>query len=119
MTLMRQYELVERVKSYDPNADESALNRAYIFAMKMHSGQKRESGEPYVSHPVAVAGILTDYKLDSATIITALLHDTVEDTSVTLELLRTEFNKEIAHMVQGVTKISDLKFSSTDNFLET
>ena len=80
MTLMRQYELVERVKSYDPNADEGALNRAYIFAMKMHSGQKRESGEPYFSHPVAVAGILTEYKLDAATIITALLHDTVEDT---------------------------------------
>ncbi len=112
MTLMRQYELVEQVKSYDPNADEGALNRAYIFAMKMHSGQKRESGEPYFSHPVAVAGILTGYKLDSATIITALLHDTVEDTPASYADIRELFGEDVEKLVMGLTKLSKVQIHS-------
>ena len=112
MTLMRQYELVEQVKSYDPNADEGALNRAYIFAMKMHSGQKRESGEPYFSHPVAVAGILTGYKLDSATIITALLHDTVEDTPASYADIRVLFGEDVEKLVMGLTKLSKVQIHS-------
>ena len=109
---MRQYELVERVKSYDPMADENALNRAYIFAMKMHSGQKRESGEPYFSHPVAVASILTEYKLDAATIITALLHDTVEDTPASYADIRELFGDDVANLVQGLTKLSKVQIHS-------
>src|SRR5256885_3746784 len=79
--LMRQTALVDRVRAYDPGADESVLNRAYVFAMQAHGPQKRASGDPYFSHPLEVAGILTDLKLDTATIATALLHDTVEDRS--------------------------------------
>ena len=75
--MMRQYELVERVKAYDPKADEGLLNKAYVYAMKAHGDQTRHSGDPYMSHPLEVAGILTDLKLDPATIATALLHDTV------------------------------------------
>ena len=112
MALMRQYELVERVKSYDPTADENALNRAYIFAMKMHSGQKRESGEPYFSHPVAVASILTEYKLDAATIITALLHDTVEDTPASYADIKELFGEDVAKLVQGLTKLSKVQIHS-------
>lgn len=112
MTFMRQYELVERVKSYDPNADEEALNRAYIFAMKMHSGQKRESGEPYFSHPIAVASILTEYKLDAATIITALLHDTVEDTPASYADIKELFGEDVANLVEGVTKLSKVQIHS-------
>ena len=112
MILMRQYELVERVKSYDPTADENALNRAYIFAMKMHSGQKRESGEPYFSHPVAVASILTEYKLDAATIITALLHDTVEDTPASYADIQELFGEDVAKLVQGLTKLSKVQIHS-------
>ena len=78
--MIRQFELLEQVKAYDPGADEDALNRAYVFAMKAHGVQKRASGDPYFSHPLEVAGILTAYKLDSASIVTALLHDTIEDT---------------------------------------
>ena len=75
--MIRQFELVERVKGYDPSTDEKVLNRAYVFAMKAHGSQTRASGDPYFSHPLEVAGILTDYKVDSASIITALLHDTI------------------------------------------
>ena len=83
--MIRQYDLVERVKAYDPNADEDALNRAYVFSMHAHGSQKRASGDPYFSHPVEVAGILAQMKLDSASIVTGLLHDTVEDTVATLD----------------------------------
>ena len=80
---MRQYELVDRVRSYNPNADEDLLNRAYVYAMKAHGQQKRASGDPFFSHPLAVAAILTDMKLDDATIVAAVLHDTIEDTGST------------------------------------
>ncbi|MCH7937462.1 MAG: bifunctional (p)ppGpp synthetase/guanosine-3',5'-bis(diphosphate) 3'-pyrophosphohydrolase, partial [Proteobacteria bacterium] len=99
--MIRQFELVERVKGYDPSADEKALNRAYVFAMKAHGSQTRASGDPYFSHPLEVAGILTDYKVDSASIITALLHDTIEDTDTTLKDIRKAFGKEVARLVDG------------------
>jgi len=110
--MMRQFELVERVKSYDPNADEDAINRAYVFAMKMHGSQKRASGDPYFSHPIEVAGILTKYRLDSSSIITALLHDTIEDTPATLEDIEKLFGSEIARLVDGVTKLSRIEMQS-------
>jgi GTP diphosphokinase / guanosine-3',5'-bis(diphosphate) 3'-diphosphatase len=110
--LIRQYELVERVKAYDPKADEDGLNRAYVFAMKAHGSQKRASGDPYFSHPIEVAGILTGIKLDCSTIVTALLHDTVEDTGATIEELRELFGDEIARLVDGVTKLTRLELQS-------
>ena len=110
--MIRQYELVERVRSYDPSADEDALNRAYVFSMKAHGSQERASGDPYFSHPLQVAEILTRMKLDSASIITALLHDTVEDTDATLEQIEQLFGKEIARLVDGVTKLSRIELQS-------
>ncbi len=110
--MIRQFELVERVKSYDPDADEELLNRAYVFAMKAHGTQKRASGDPYFSHPVEVAYMLTEFKLDTASIVTALLHDTVEDTDATLEDIEHLFGKEISGLVDGVTKLSRLESKS-------
>ena len=81
--MMRQYDLVERVRSYNPDTNEDLLNRAYVYAMKAHGTQTRASGDPYFSHPLEVAAILTDLKLDDATIVAALLHDTIEDTEAT------------------------------------
>ena len=110
--MLRQFELVERVRSYDPNVDEEALDRAYVFAVKMHGSQKRASGDPYFSHPVEVAGILTEYKLDSASIITALLHDTIEDTAASYNDIKEMFGEEVAKLVEGVTKLSKLQLQS-------
>lgn len=110
--MIRQYELVETVKSYDPSADEDLLNRAYVFAMKAHGTQKRDSGEDYFTHPLEVAGILVAMHLDVATIITALLHDTVEDTIATLDEIEKLFGKEVSFLVDGVTKLSQIEFQS-------
>ena len=110
--MIRQFELVERIKAYDPSADEDALNRAYVFAMKVHGSQTRLSGDPYFSHPLEVAGILTDYKVDVASIITALLHDTIEDTETTLNDVKKLFSKEVAKLVDGVTKLTRIEFQS-------
>jgi GTP diphosphokinase / guanosine-3',5'-bis(diphosphate) 3'-diphosphatase len=110
--MIRQYELVEKVKSYDPDADEDLINRAYVFAMKAHGTQTRASGDPYFSHPVEVAYKLTQFKLDAASIVTALLHDTVEDTEVTLDEIEASFGKEIRSLVDGVTKLSRLEGKS-------
>jgi len=112
--MIRQYQLVDRVKAYDPDADEDALNRAYVFSMKLHGSQKRASGDPYFSHPLEVAAILTDLKLDTATIVTALLHDTVEDTVATLDEIERVFGPSVAHLVDGVTKLSKLELQSDD-----
>jgi len=109
---MRQTELIERVKAYDPRADEALLNRAYIYAMRAHGKQFRASGDPYFAHPLEVAGILTDLKLDVPTIVTALLHDTIEDTQATYEDIQHNFGKEIADLVDGVTKLSKLELFS-------
>jgi GTP pyrophosphokinase len=110
--MMRQFELVERVKSYDPTADEDVINRAYVYAMKMHGSQLRASGDPYFSHPIEVAGILTDLKLDDSSIVTALLHDVVEDTDATLEDIERMFGKDIGRLVDGVTKLGRLELQS-------
>jgi len=110
--MIRQYELVEKIKSYDPNADEDLINRAYVFAMQAHGSQKRASGDPYFSHPVEVAYKLTQYRLDASSIVTALLHDTVEDTDVTLDEIEAQFGKEIRGLVDGVTKLSRLEGKS-------
>ena len=105
---MRQYELVERVTKYDPDADEDLLNRAYIYAMKAHGSQTRASGEAYFNHPVEVAAILAEMRLDTATIVAALLHDTVEDTEATHQEIHDKFGAEIASLVDGLTKIAKL-----------
>ena len=119
--MMRQYELVERVVSYDPAADESLLNRAYVYAMKAHANQRRASGDPYFSHPLEVAGILTDLRLDDATIATALLHDVIEDTDATRAEIDQLFGPEIGSLVDGLTKIKKLdlvtrKAEQAENF---
>jgi guanosine-3',5'-bis(diphosphate) 3'-pyrophosphohydrolase len=110
--MIRQYELVEKVKAYDPNANEDLLNRAYVFAMKAHGTQMRASGDPYFSHPLEVASVLTEMKMDSASIACALLHDTIEDTGTTEEELKKLFGEEVARLVVGVTKLSRLEFQS-------
>ncbi|WP_066549086.1 MULTISPECIES: RelA/SpoT family protein [unclassified Sphingomonas] len=107
--MLRQYELVERVKGYDPSADEALLNRAYVFSMQAHGSQKRASGDPYFSHPIEVAGILTDLHLDDETIATAILHDTIEDTVATPEEILSKFGPAVARMVDGVTKLSKIE----------
>jgi len=106
--MMRQYELVERVKKYNPNANEDLLNRAYVYAMKAHGEQKRASGDPYFSHPLEVAALLTDLKLDDATIAAALLHDTIEDTEATRAEIDQIFGKDIGVLVEGLTKLKKL-----------
>ncbi len=110
--MLRQYELVEKVKGYDPDADEAMINRAYVFSMKAHGTQKRASGDPYYSHPVEVAGILTDLRLDDETIVTAILHDTIEDTVATREEIERLFGANIARLVDGVTKLSKIEAQS-------
>ncbi|PLK26846.1 bifunctional (p)ppGpp synthetase/guanosine-3',5'-bis(diphosphate) 3'-pyrophosphohydrolase [Novosphingobium sp. TH158] len=107
--MLRQYELVERVKAYDPDADEAVLNRAYVYTVQKHGTQKRASGDPYFSHPVEVAGLMTELKLDQETIVTALLHDTVEDTLATIEEVEKLFGPDIARLVDGVTKLSKIE----------
>lgn len=109
---LRQYELIERVLSYDPTADEALLNRAYVYAMRMHGSQTRASGDPYYAHPIEVAGILTEYRLDTASIVTALLHDVIEDTAVTREDIETLFGAEVGELVEGVTKLSKLELQA-------
>jgi GTP pyrophosphokinase len=110
--MMRQYELVERVRKYNPNVDEDLLNRAYVYAMQAHGAQKRASGDPYFSHPLEVAAILTDLKLDDATIVAAVLHDTIEDTSTTREEIDRLFGPRIGKLVEGLTKIDKLDLVS-------
>ncbi|MGB8601893.1 MAG: bifunctional (p)ppGpp synthetase/guanosine-3',5'-bis(diphosphate) 3'-pyrophosphohydrolase, partial [Rhizomicrobium sp.] len=104
--------LIDRVKAYDPDVDEALLNKAYVYAMKAHGKQFRASGDPYFAHPLEVAALLTDMKLDESTIATALLHDTIEDTVATYEDIEKNFGKEIADLVDGVTKLSKLELFS-------
>src|SRR6478752_3404535 len=103
--MMRQYDLIERVRRYNPNTDEALLNRAYVYAMKAHGEQKRASGDPYFSHPLEVAAILTDLKLDDATIAAALLHDTIEDTAVTRGEIDQMFGADIGALVEGLKRL--------------
>src|SRR5688500_14430493 len=110
--MMRQYDLIERVRAYNPNTDEALLNRAYVYAMKAHGEQRRASGDPYFSHPLEVAAILTDLKLDDATIAAALLHDVIEDTDATRSEIDHLFGAEIGALVDGLTKIKKLDLVS-------
>ena len=119
--MLRQVELVEKVKSYDPSVEEGLLNKAYVYSMRAHGSQKRASGDPYFSHPLEVAGILADLKFDFKTVITALLHDVVEDTTLTFKDIKKSFGIEIAQLVDGVTKLTKLegrsdKFNQAENF---
>src|SRR3712207_2490254 len=112
--MMRQYELVERVSAYNPQVDEDLLNRAYVYAMQKHGHQKRASGDPYFSHPLEVAAILTDLRLDDSSIATALLHDTIEDTGATRDEIDHLFGPSIGSLVEGVTKLQRLELVSRE-----
>jgi len=112
--MMRQYDLVERVRAYNPDTNEDLLNRAYVYAMKAHGSQTRASGDPYFSHPLEVAAILTDLKLDDATIVAALLHDTIEDTEATRAEIDQVFGQEIGALVEGLTKLKRLELVSRE-----
>ena len=117
--MINNNELIDKIKSYNRFLNTDSLNKAYNFALEAHQNQKRDEGVPYIIHPVAVAKILTELKLDSATITTGLLHDTIEDTNVTYETVRKEFGDEVANLVEGVTKISALEDkASTDSKAE-
>ena len=113
--MLNQEQLIKKVKNYNPFVKLETLSKAYLFAVKAHKNQKRDSGDPYLIHPVAVADILSDLKLDSATIATGLLHDTIEDTKATYITVEKEFGKEVADLVEGVTKISKLEGKASQN----
>ena len=113
--VIRQYELVEKLKKHNPNTNEDLVNKAYVFCMKVHGQQLRESGDPYFYHPLEVANILADMRLDHNYIITALLHDTIEDTLTTYEEIEHLFGPEIAKLVNGVTKLSQLELQSSSS----
>src|ERR1700674_3481977 len=112
--MMRQYDLLDRVRRYNPNTNEALLNRAYVYAMKAHGEQTRASGDPYFSHPLEVAAILTDLKLDDSTIVAALLHDTIEDTEATRGEIDQVFGQEIGALVEGLTKLKRLELVSRE-----
>ncbi len=113
--MLNNEDLIKKVKSYNRFFDPVSLSKAYNFALNAHKNQKRDAGEPYIIHPIAVADILTELKLDSATITTGLLHDTIEDTKVTYDSVKKEFGQEVADLVEGVTKISALEEQAIDN----
>lgn len=110
--MIRQYELVEKIREYNPNTDEAMINKAYVFAMRAHQTQKRASGDPYFSHPIEVAFILTELHMDDTAIVTALLHDTIEDTKVTRSDIAREFGDNVANLVDGVTKLTKLELDA-------
>ena len=113
--MINNNELIDQIKSYNRFLNSESLNKAYNFAVEAHQNQKRDEGVPYIIHPIAVAKILTELKLDSATITTGLLHDTIEDTNVTYEKVKKEFGEEVANLVEGVTKISALEDQASGN----
>ncbi len=113
--MINNIELIDKIKSYNKFLKSDSLNKAYNFAMDAHQNQKRDEGVPYIIHPLAVANILTELKLDSATITTGLLHDTIEDTNVTYETVKKEFGEEVANLVEGVTKISALEDKASND----
>jgi len=106
---MSQSQLVDRILVNKPEADKAILNKAYIFGTKMHGRQLRASGDPYFSHPIEVAGILSDLKLDTTSVVCALLHDTIEDTNATIQDIEENFGREVAKLVDGVTKLTLLE----------
>ena len=113
--MINNTELIDKIKSYNKFLNSDSLNKAYNFALDAHQNQKRDEGVPYIIHPVAVANILTELKLDSATITTGLLHDTIEDTNVTYETVKKEFGEEVANLVDGVTKLSALEDKASND----
>ena len=110
--IVRQFELTEKVHAYDPKADTGLIDAAYVLAMQAHGNQRRDNGDPYISHPIAVADILAGYRLDTASIVTGLLHDTIEDTPVKLKDIEARFGKQVAGLVDGVTKLTRLELQS-------
>ena len=110
--MIRISDITDRVQSYNPSSDIDIIQRAYVFSAKVHKGQVRLSGEPYLNHPLEVSGILTEFRLDEVTIAVGLLHDTIEDTLATEEEIRSLFGEEVLFLVNGVTKISQISFSS-------
>ncbi|MFQ5900600.1 MAG: RelA/SpoT family protein [Thermodesulfobacteriota bacterium] len=112
--MLRLEDIIEKVQSYNPSADLDLIKKAYVFSAKVHKGQVRLSGEPYLSHPLEVAGILADLRFDEASIATGLLHDTIEDTHTTFEKIKDSFGEEIASLVDGVTKISLISFQTKE-----
>ncbi|MFQ5793062.1 MAG: HD domain-containing protein, partial [Acidobacteriota bacterium] len=112
--MIRFEDILERVRSYHPDGDLELLRRAYVFSAREHRDQVRMSGEPYLVHPLEVASILADLKLDPVSVACGLLHDVVEDTLTNLETLEEYFGKEVAHIIEGLTKISRIQFSSVE-----
>src|SRR2546421_8628249 len=112
--MIRFEDLLDKVRAYSPDADVELLRRAYVFSAFEHKGRVRDSGEPYLIHPLAVADFLAEMKLDAVAIAAGLLHDVVEDTLTTIERIRELFGPEVAHVVEGVTKISAIPFSSSE-----
>src|SRR5262245_38582904 len=108
-------DLIDRVRAYQPAADGDLIKRAYDYSSKMHDGQMRKSGDPYFIHPASVAGIITELRLDAASVCAGLLHDVVEDTLATTKDLEREFGGEIAELVDGVTKLSKINFTSKED----
>ena len=111
--MIRINDIIDKITDYNPEADLDIIDRAYIYSARVHDGQVRLSGEPYLSHPLEVAGILADMKLDVVSVAAGLLHDVIEDTHATPEEINAIFGKEITHIVSGVTKLSVLPFSSS------
>src|SRR4029450_10785479 len=107
-------DLIDKVRTYNPTAPFDVLERAYAFSAEVHHGQRRASGEPYLTHPLQVAGIIADMRLDVPSVATGLLHDTVEDTLATQEQIESTFGAEIAGLVDGVTKIGQITFTSRE-----
>ncbi len=112
--MIRQYDLIEKIQAYNDKADIALLNRAYVFSMKAHGNQRRASGQPYLVHPLEVASILADLKLDDTSIAAGLLHDTIEDTLATYDEIKKQFGEEVANLVEGVTKLSKIEFTSKE-----
>jgi GTP diphosphokinase / guanosine-3',5'-bis(diphosphate) 3'-diphosphatase len=114
LTVTKFRDLLRKIRSYRPNDDLTLVKKAYDFSLKHHQGQSRASGEPYLVHPLEVASVLADMRMDTTAIAAGLLHDAVEDTSVTVDDIRTEFGEQVAHIVEGVTKISKIEFASRE-----
>src|SRR5260221_12733495 len=111
--MIRLNDILERVNTYRPEADLDLIKKAYVYSAKVHQGQVRKSGEPYLIHPLEVAGLLAQLKLDEASIVSGLLHDTVEDTLATTDEIRELFGEEVTAIVDGVTKLSNFSASQS------
>src|SRR5580658_9925981 len=113
--MLQAEQLIDRVRAYQPSVDSELIQKAYDYSFKMHAGQTRKSGQPYVVHPVSVAGIIADLRLDAASVCAGLLHDVVEDTLATSDDITKEFGVEVAELVDGVTKLSQINFTSKED----